>query len=99
MTFGRVAEALPRAIRLVGWPKLVIFFFFFFQLRRRRRNILHVSARQHVRSHAAGPNDPASRHQFATIMFVYGHPRHNAQSIIGHINLNIIMFIKFTTSK
>jgi hypothetical protein len=29
MTFGRVAEALPRAIRLVGWPKLVIFFFFF----------------------------------------------------------------------
>ncbi len=28
MTFGRVAEALPRAIRLVGWPKLVIFFFF-----------------------------------------------------------------------
>jgi len=30
MTFGRVAEALPRAIRLVGWPKLVIFFFFFF---------------------------------------------------------------------
>ncbi len=32
MTFGRVAEALPRAIRLVGWPKLVIFFFFFFFL-------------------------------------------------------------------
>ncbi len=30
MTFGRVAEALPRAIRLVGWPKLVIFFFFFY---------------------------------------------------------------------
>jgi len=30
MTFGRVAEALPRAIRLVGWPKLVIFFFLFF---------------------------------------------------------------------
>jgi len=30
MTFGRVAEALPRAIRLVGWPKLVTFFFFFF---------------------------------------------------------------------
>ena len=30
MTFGRVAEALPRAVRLVGWPKLVIFFFFFF---------------------------------------------------------------------
>ncbi len=30
MTFGRVAEALPPAIRLVGWPKLVIFFFFFF---------------------------------------------------------------------
>ncbi len=29
MTFGRVAEALPRAIRLVGWPKLVIFFFFY----------------------------------------------------------------------
>jgi len=29
MTFGRVAEALPGAIRLVGWPKLVIFFFFF----------------------------------------------------------------------
>jgi len=27
MTFGRVAEALPQAIRLVGWPKLVIFFF------------------------------------------------------------------------
>ena len=27
MTFGRVAEALPRAIRLVGWPKLVIFFY------------------------------------------------------------------------
>ena len=33
MTFGRVAEALPRAIRLVGWPKLVIFFFFFFWIR------------------------------------------------------------------
>jgi len=33
MTFGRVAEALPRAIRLVGWPKLVIFFFFFFLCR------------------------------------------------------------------
>ena len=32
-------------------------------------------------------------------MFVCGHPRHNAQSIIGHINLSIIMFIKFTTSK
>ena len=30
MTFGRVAEALPRAIRLVGWPKLAVFFFFFF---------------------------------------------------------------------
>ena len=30
MTFGRVAEALSRAIRLVDWPKLVIFFFFFF---------------------------------------------------------------------
>ena len=30
MTFGRVAEALPRAIRLVGWPKLVIFFLIFF---------------------------------------------------------------------
>jgi len=33
MTLGRVAEALPRAIKLVGWPKLVIiiiFFFFFF---------------------------------------------------------------------
>ncbi len=59
----------------------------------RRRNILHVSARQHVRSHAAGPNDPASYHQFATIMFVCGHLRHNAQSIIGHINLDIIMFI------
>ena len=29
MTFGRVAEALPRAIRLVDWPKLVIFFLFF----------------------------------------------------------------------
>jgi hypothetical protein len=26
MTLGRVAEALPQAIRLVGWPKLVIFF-------------------------------------------------------------------------
>ena len=25
--FGRVAEALPPASRLVGWPKLVIFFF------------------------------------------------------------------------
>ncbi len=24
MTFGRVAEALPRAIRLVGWPKLCL---------------------------------------------------------------------------
>ncbi len=34
MTFGRVAEALPRAIRLVGWPKLVIFLFFFFQSQR-----------------------------------------------------------------
>ncbi len=32
-------------------------------------------------------------------MFVCGHLRHNAQSIIGHINLNITMFIKFTTSK
>ena len=32
MTFGRVAEAPPRAIRLVGWPKLVIFFFFLFVL-------------------------------------------------------------------
>jgi len=51
--------------------------------RRRRRNILHVSARQHVRSHAAGPNDPASHHQFATIAFVCGHPRHNAQSMSG----------------
>ncbi len=30
MTLGKVAEALPRAIRLVGWPKLVVFFFFFF---------------------------------------------------------------------
>ena len=29
MTFGRVAEAQPRAIRLVGWPKIVFFFFFF----------------------------------------------------------------------
>ena len=28
MTFGRVAEALPRAIRLDDWPKLVMFFFF-----------------------------------------------------------------------
>ncbi len=65
----------------------------------KERNILHVSARQHVRSHAAGPSDPASHHQIATIMFVCGHPRHNAQSIIGHINLSIIMFIKFTTSK
>ncbi len=59
-------------------------------LKKYRRNILHVSARQHVRSHAAGPNDPASYHQFATIMFVCGHLRHNAQSIIGHINLDII---------
>ncbi len=25
MTLCRVAEALPRAIRLIGWPKLVIF--------------------------------------------------------------------------
>jgi len=25
-----VWQGLPRAIRLVGWPKLVIFFFFFF---------------------------------------------------------------------
>ena len=25
MTLGRVAEAVPQAIRLVGWPKLVIF--------------------------------------------------------------------------
>jgi len=31
MTLGRLAEALPQAIRLVGWPKLVIFFFFFFK--------------------------------------------------------------------
>ncbi len=30
MTLGRVAKALPRAITLVGRPKLVIFFFFFF---------------------------------------------------------------------
>jgi len=29
MTLGRLAEALPQAIRLVSWPKLVIFFFFF----------------------------------------------------------------------
>ena len=32
-------------------------------------------------------------------MSVCGHPRHNAQSIVGQINLNIIMFIKFTASK
>jgi hypothetical protein len=44
---------------------------------------------------SAGSNDPASYHQFATIMFVCGHPRHNAQGIIGHINPNIIMLIKF----
>ena len=29
MTSGGVAKALPQAIRLVGWPKLVTFFFFF----------------------------------------------------------------------
>ncbi len=28
MTLSSVAEALPRAIRLIGWPKLAIFFFF-----------------------------------------------------------------------
>ena len=32
MTFGRAAEALPQAIRLFGWPKLVISFFFFLQI-------------------------------------------------------------------
>ena len=32
MTFGRVTEALSRAIRLVDWPKLVIFFFFIAEL-------------------------------------------------------------------
>ena len=30
MTHGRAAEALPRATRLVGWPKHVFFFFLFF---------------------------------------------------------------------
>ena len=57
-----------------------------------RRGILHVSARQQVR-------DPASHRQFATTMFVCGHPRHDAQGIIGHINLNIIMPTEFMTSK
>ncbi len=30
---------------------------------RMKEIFLHVSARQHVRSHAAGPNEPASHHQ------------------------------------
>ncbi len=55
-------------------------------------SFLHVSSRQQVR-------DPASHRQFATTMFVCGHPRHNAQGIIRHINLNIIMPTKFMTSK
>ena len=33
----------------------------------RERSVLHVSAKQQVRSHAAGSNDPASHDQFATI--------------------------------
>jgi len=61
--------------------------------------IFYMFRPDNTSDHAAGPNDPASHHQFATILFVCGHPRHNAQSIIGQINLNIIMFIKFTTSK
>ena len=67
----------------------------------KKRNILHVSARQQVRSLEAGSNDPASHHQFATIMFVCGHPRHNvnAQGIIGHISLDIKMLMKFMISK
>ena len=46
----------------------------------RRRNSLHVLARQHVQSHAAGPNDPASYHQFAIILFVCGHRKSNDDS-------------------
>ncbi|DBA74229.1 TPA: hypothetical protein ACH3X1_011019 [Trebouxia sp. C0004] len=65
----------------------------------RQACILHVSARRQVRSHAAGSHDHASDHQFATITFVCGHPRHNAQGIIGHTSLNIMMLIKFMTSK
>ncbi len=61
--------------------------------RRTRKFILHVSARQQVRSHAAGSNAPASHHQFATITFVCGHPRHNAQGIIGQTNPDIIIVI------
>ena len=37
------------------------------QEKKKEGNILHVSARQHVRSPAVGSNGPASHHQFATV--------------------------------
>ena len=32
------------------------------------------------------------------LMFACGHPRHNAQGIIGHINPNTLLLIQFMTS-
>ena len=72
------------------------------QEERRRRNILHVSARQHVRSHAAWPNDPASYHQFATIMFVSPQaqrPKHHRTHQSQYHNVHKFRDVKTTAQQ